>query len=97
MRRLHFVKNVDVVTPMSSKLPCSSPSFCCPELIKGHLKLKRKTFSDKMSIFNHLNKLKPFVPGLAGYGQYVFGDYVFQLFASYPSNGLLVERNDFLL
>lgn len=22
-----------------------------------------------MSIFNHLNKLKPFVPGLAGYGQ----------------------------
>jgi len=21
-----------------------------------------------MSIFNHLNKLKPFVPGLAGYG-----------------------------
>ena len=71
MRRLHFVKNVDVVTPMSSKLPCSSPFFC-PELIKGHLKLKRKTFSDKMSIFNHLNKLKPFVPGLAGYGQYVF-------------------------
>ena len=28
MRRLYFVKNVDVVTPMSSKLPCSSPSFC---------------------------------------------------------------------
>lgn len=48
-----------------------------------------------MSIFNHLNKLKPFVPGLAGYGQYVFRDYVFQLFASYPSVGLLVERNDF--
>lgn len=50
-----------------------------------------------MSIFNHLNKLKPFVPGLAGYGQYVFRDYVFQLFASYPSVGLLVERNDFFL
>ena len=43
-----------------------------------------------MSIFNHLNKLKPFVPGLAGYGQNVFRDYVFQLLALYPTVGLLV-------
>ena len=41
MRRLHFVKNVDVVTPMSSKLTCSSPSFCpdqrTPEIKKEDL------------------------------------------------------------
>ena len=26
------------------------------------------SLADKMSVMNHVNKLKPFIPGLAGYG-----------------------------
>ena len=97
MRRLHFVKIVDVVTPMSLKLTYSPTSFCPGQRTPEIEIWKKRPFQTKWAFSTIWTSWSLSSLGWPDMVSMFLEIMFFQLFASYPSVGLLVERNDFFL